>query len=92
MCLGYPARVLEVDAEGATVEDRGRRRRASTLFLPSVGPGDWVLVAAGSIVRHLDPEDAADLTAQLARAEAHSATVDPSTRHVQPPGSQGGQS
>lgn len=94
MCLGYAARVIEVDAGGATVDDRGRRRRASTLILPDVGPGDWVLVAAGSIVRQLDPEDAADIAAQLARAEAVTASLDrpprPS-RHVQAARSQGGQ-
>lgn len=92
MCLGYAARVLDVDAEGATVEDRGRHRRVSTLLMPDAGPGDWVLVAAGSIVRRLDPEDAAAIAAQLARAEALTALVNPSTRHDPPPGSQGGQS
>jgi len=92
MCFGYPAQVVEVDGEGATVEDRGRRRRASTQLVTDVGPGDWILVAAGSVVRRLDPEDAADLAAQLARAEALTATTGPSADHVRPADSQGGQS
>jgi len=92
MCLGYPARVIEVDAEGAIVEDRGRRRRVATLWLPDVGPGDWVLVAAGSIVRRLDPDDAADIAGELARAEALSAATDSSAHRIQPARSQGGQS
>jgi hydrogenase assembly chaperone HypC/HupF len=70
MCLGYPALVLDVDAGGATVDDRGRRRRASTLLLPEIHAGEWVLVAAGSVIRVLDPADAAELAWEIARAEA----------------------
>ncbi|MBA3875319.1 MAG: HypC/HybG/HupF family hydrogenase formation chaperone [Anaerolinea sp.] len=92
MCLGYPALVLDVDAEVATVDDRGRCRRASTLLLPDVVQGDWVLVAAGSVVRRLHPEDAADLAAQLARAEAIIPTADPPAPHDLPASPQGGQS
>ena len=70
MCLGYPARVVEVDAAlaSATVDDRGRSRRASTLMSGDVAVGDWVLVAAGNVIRRLDPEDAASLSAELDRA------------------------
>jgi hydrogenase expression/formation protein HypC len=70
MCLGYPALVVEVDPDGATVEDRGRRRRASTLLLPDIEPGEWALVAAGSVIRRLDAADAIELAGEIARAEA----------------------
>lgn len=72
MCLGYPAQVVGLDpgAASATVDDRGRRRRASTLLADRVEVGDWVLVAAGNVIRRLDPDDAAGLAAELARAES----------------------
>jgi hydrogenase expression/formation protein HypC len=70
MCIGYPARVIEVDVDGALVDDGGRRRRASTLLLPDVPCGAWVLVAAGSIVRELDAAEAADLVREISRARA----------------------
>lgn len=72
MCLGYPARVLELDpaAASATVDDRGRHRHASTLLADQVAVGDWVLVAAGNVIRRLDPDDAAGLGAELARAQS----------------------
>lgn len=68
MCIASPGRVIAVDAEGATVDLDGRTRRASTLLLPDVVAGDQVLVAAGTLIRRLEPAEAADLIALLALA------------------------
>jgi hydrogenase assembly chaperone HypC/HupF len=67
MCLAFPGRVVDLDVDGAIVETEGRRRRASTLFLPDVAVGDWVTVAGGTIVGRLEPEDAAEIQ-QILRA------------------------
>jgi hydrogenase assembly chaperone HypC/HupF len=61
MCIAFPGLVVEVDAVGAVVETEGRRRRASTLFLPDIAVGDWVAVAAGTIVDRLEPAQAAEI-------------------------------
>ncbi|HEY8868043.1 MAG TPA: HypC/HybG/HupF family hydrogenase formation chaperone [Candidatus Limnocylindrales bacterium] len=61
MCLGYPGRVVALDAAGAVVETDGRRRRASTLIVSDVAVGDWVVVGAGAILDRLEPEDAAQI-------------------------------
>lgn len=58
MCLTFPGRVVALDDAGATVETEGRTRRASTLFHPDVEVGEWVVVAAGTIVERLDDETA----------------------------------
>jgi hydrogenase expression/formation protein HypC len=55
MCLTFPGRVVTLDEDGATVELEGRPRRASTLVVPDVEVGDWVLVGAGTILERLDP-------------------------------------
>ena len=61
MCIAFPGRVVAIDEAGAVVETEGRRRRASTLYLPQVAVGDWVTVAAGTIVERLDPDEAAEV-------------------------------
>jgi hydrogenase maturation factor len=58
MCLTYPAEVVALDGGNAVVRSDGRLRRANTLALPDVTVGDWVIVAAGSIVSRLEPAEA----------------------------------
>jgi len=68
MCIMSPGVVVAVDAEGATIDLDGRTRRASTVLLPDVVAGDQVLVAAGTLIRRLEPAEAADLIELLALA------------------------
>lgn len=76
MCIAFPGRVLAIDRGSAVVETRGRSRRASLLMTPDVEVGAWVLVAAGSIVRQIDADEASDLASRLEAAMA--ATTSPS--------------
>jgi hydrogenase assembly chaperone HypC/HupF len=81
MCISYPGRVVAVDEAGATVRTEGRLRRASTLVVPDIRAGDWVTVAAGTIVDRLDPADALEIERLLRAAQAESAAgsrTDPS--------------
>lgn len=68
MCLTLPGRVIEVDEGSALVELDGRRRRASTLLHPGVQAGDWVFVAAGTIIERLDPSEADFIRTEIGRA------------------------
>jgi hydrogenase assembly chaperone HypC/HupF len=68
MCIDDPGRVVALDELGAIVETPARRRRASTLLLPDVAVGDWVTVAAGTIVDRLTAEEAAEIREILDRA------------------------
>ncbi|SRR5690349_3526083 len=65
MCLAQPARILAIEDGQAIVELDGRRRRASMLRASAVEVGDWALVAAGSVLRRMEPEEAADLAELL---------------------------
>jgi hydrogenase assembly chaperone HypC/HupF len=81
MCLGFPGLVVAVDPAGATIDTEGRRRRASTLLAPDLQAGEWVFVAAGTVVDRLDPEEAAFIRAHLISAgalEPAGASDDPS--------------
>jgi hydrogenase assembly chaperone HypC/HupF len=68
MCIAFPGQVVAVDATGAVVETDGRRRRASMLYLPEIAVGDWVTVAAGTIVARLEPAEAAEVRELVAIA------------------------
>jgi hydrogenase assembly chaperone HypC/HupF len=70
MCIGFPGTVTSVDPLGATVDQEGRLRRASTLLIPDVVVGDQVFVAAGTIVERLDPAEAELIRATLLEAIA----------------------
>lgn len=70
MCIGFPGTVVSVDEAGATVEQDGRLRRASTLIVPDVAVGDQVVVAAGSIIERLDPIEAEGIRRTLLEAIA----------------------
>lgn len=70
MCIGFPGIVVSVDEVGATVDQEGRLRRASTLLIPDIAPGDHVFVAAGTIVERLDPTEAELIRATLLEAIA----------------------
>lgn len=58
MCLGVPARVVEVNDASATVEVGGVRREVSVMLLDGVAAGDWVILHAGFAIEKLSPEEA----------------------------------
>lgn len=68
MCITAPARVVAIDPDGATVELGGRYRRASTVVLPDIRVGEWVIVGAGTVLRRVDPVEALELNAAIRTA------------------------
>lgn len=58
MCLGVPARVVEVSEDTATVEVGGALREVSLMLLDGVSAGDWVILHAGFAIQRLDPKEA----------------------------------
>ena len=90
MCITAPARVIAVDAEGALVETIGAWRRASTMVLPDVAVGDWVIVGAGSILRRLDSAEALEIArtigAAMAASDAPDDAPDDAPKNAEPPG------
>jgi hydrogenase assembly chaperone HypC/HupF len=77
MCLGFPGRVTAVDQAGATIDTEGRLRRASTLLMPDIAIGDWVFVAAGTVIDRLEPDEAAHIRETLLEAIALDAADQP---------------
>ncbi len=73
MCLGVPAEVLQVEADGrAEVSIGGTVREARVDLVPDVKKGDYVLLHAGFAIQRLDAEAAQeilDLLGQLAEVQ-----------------------
>ena len=57
MCLAFPAKVLEIDGDLATVEHSGIKRSASLMLLPEARVGDYVLVHAGFAMQVVDERE-----------------------------------
>ena len=76
MCIAFPARILAIDGTEAAVEIDGRVRRASLLRGPEVEVDDWVLVAAGTVLRRLDAGEAEEL-ARAIRAAMNESRMTP---------------
>ena len=68
MCIAFPGRVVAVDRTGAVIETEGRLRRASTLVVTDLAIGDWVTVAAGTVLARLDSAEAEEIRAMLLAA------------------------
>ena len=81
MCLTMPGRVAALDRSGAWIRCGDEEYRATTLLIPDIAVGDYVLVQAGLIVERLTAEEAAEIAAALDALLAATADwADPAAR------------
>lgn len=57
MCLAFPAKVLKIEGDLATVERSGVKRSASLMLLPEAKVGDYVLIHAGFAMQVVDEQE-----------------------------------
>jgi hydrogenase expression/formation protein HypC len=69
MCLAVPALVVECAGEEALTDMHGNRVRVSTVLVPEVKVGDWVLIHAGFALQKLDEDEAKETFGVLADLE-----------------------
>ncbi len=68
MCLGIPARIVDLAEPGlAKAEISGVRREVSVALVPEAEVGDWVLVHVGFALQRIDEEQARETLALLAQ-------------------------
>jgi hydrogenase assembly chaperone HypC/HupF len=68
MCATYPGQVIDLAEMLAVVKSDEHTWRASTVLVPDVAVGDWVIVAAGMILQILDPDEAREIRAMVDEA------------------------
>ncbi|KAA9031239.1 HypC/HybG/HupF family hydrogenase formation chaperone [Niallia endozanthoxylica] len=56
MCLGVPAKVIEIEGQRALVDVMGSRMYVGTVFVPEVRIDDYVLLHAGQAMTVVDEE------------------------------------
>ena len=57
MCLAFPAKILHIEGDLATVERSGVKRSASLMLLPEARVGDYVLIHAGFAMQVVDERE-----------------------------------
>lgn len=57
MCVGLPAKVVQLKNGTAVVDATGARREISTELLENVEPGDYVMVHAGIAIAKITADD-----------------------------------
>ena len=62
MCLGIPAKVIQIDeSDLGKVDYLGTRVKTNFALLENVKVGDWVIVHAGFAISKLNEEEARDI-------------------------------
>lgn len=66
MCLGIPAKIIEIDeSKKGRVDYLGTRVKVNFSLLEEARVGDWVIVHAGYAISKLDEEEAQETFALL---------------------------
>ena len=63
--MTMPGRVIALDDTGVMIRCGDEEYRATTLLVPDVAVGDYVLVQAGLVIERLTREEAAEIAAAL---------------------------
>lgn len=65
MCVGLPAKVVNIRDDMAIVDASGARREVSAELLDDLDPGDYVMVHAGIAIAKITGEDNDETSAIL---------------------------
>jgi hydrogenase expression/formation protein HypC len=77
MCLGIPAKVVQIDDSGqGKVDYLGTKVKTNFILLEEVKKGDWVIVHAGFAISKLDEKEAKE-TLDLLREYAEIIEYEP---------------
>ena len=69
MCIGVPLKLLERDEYSGIGEIEGVQRRISLALVPEAKVGDYVLIHAGSGMKVIDEQAAAETIALLQKIQ-----------------------
>ena len=58
MCVGLPAKVVNIEDGMAVVDATGAKRKISVELLDELNPGDYVMIHAGIAIAKIDADEA----------------------------------
>ncbi len=58
MCVGLPAKIVNIEDGMAVIDATGARRKISVELLDELNPGDYVMIHAGIAIAKIDSEKA----------------------------------
>lgn len=61
MCLGVPAKVVEIRGNIAIVDYGGYKREVDASLMPDLKVGEYVIVHAGAIITKISEKDALEI-------------------------------
>lgn len=65
MCVGLPAKVVNIKNGMALVDASGARREVSAELLEDLDPGDYVMVHAGLAIAKITSDDKSEATSLM---------------------------
>lgn len=72
MCLGTPAKVIEIDGRNAIVDYGGVTKEVDAILMPNLEPGDYVIIHAGAIISRINEKRYNELVEALKELAKHS--------------------
>jgi hydrogenase expression/formation protein HypC len=69
MCLGIPARIIQINGDYAEADINGARLTIGIQLLEKVNTGDYVLIHTGYALELIDEKDALDTIETLRQLE-----------------------
>lgn len=60
MCVGLPAKIVNIEDGMAVVDATGAKRRVSVELLEELNPGDYVMVHAGIAIAKIDDNSSSE--------------------------------
>lgn len=67
MCVGLPAKVVNIEDGMAVVDATGAKRKVSVELLDELNPGDYVMVHAGIAIAKIDGDSSSESAEVMAR-------------------------
>lgn len=75
MCLGIPAKVIQIDeSKQGKVDYLGTKVRTYFSLLEDIKPGDWVIIHAGFAISKLEEKEAKETLAMLREVASYHKT------------------
>lgn len=83
MCLAVPGKIVRLQGDRGVASLHGNEVPISTVLVPSLAVGDWVLVHAGFAIQQIEEEAATQTFKILGDLQRSAASARTGSRHAE---------